>query len=302
MGAGIGAGDEVILPANTFFATAEAVVAAGARPVLADVDPATASIDPSSVTGLVGPRTAAVVAVHLYGHPADVASLGAVAADRGLLLLEDAAQAMGATFGGRQVGSLGDAAAFSFFPTKLLGGLGEGGAVTTDDPALAARVRLLRSHGERVKNVHEVMGFNERLDELHAALLMVKLSRLAGDLHRREAVVNRYLRLLATVDHVGVPGPPPGGASVHHLMVVTVPERDRVLADLHARGVGAGVHYPTPIHLQPAWQPFGPSPGPGDLPHAEALARSVLSLPLYPEMTFEQVDRCVDALAEAVGA
>lgn len=300
--AGIGAGDEVILPANTFFATAEAVVAAGAQPVLADVDPATASLDPASVAARVGPRTAGVIAVHLYGHPADVEGLHAVASERGLFLLEDAAQALGATRHGRRVGSLAGAAAFSFFPTKLLGALGEGGAVATDDAQVAAQVRLLRSHGESVKNVHQVMGFNERLDEVQAALLRVKLARLDADLERRQTVVDRYLALLGEVDFIGVPTAPAGGRSVHHLMVVTVPERDRVLADLHADGVGAGVHYPTPIHLQPAWQPFGPQPAPGDLPHAEALAASVLSLPLYPEMTAQQVERCVEALAKAVAA
>jgi len=300
--AGIGAGDEVILPANTFFATAEAVVAAGARPVLADVDPATASLDPASVAACVGPRTAGVVAVHLYGHPADMEGLQAVASERALFVLEDAAQATGASRHGRRVGSLAGAAAFSFFPTKLLGALGEGGAVTTDDSQLATRVRLLRSHGEPVKNVHEVMGFNERLDEVQAALLRVKLARLEADLQRRQGVVDQYHALLRGVADVGVPAAPAGGRSVHHLMVVTVPDRDRVLADLHANGIGAGVHYPTPIHLQPAWRAFGPAPAPGDLPNAEALAASVLSLPLYPEMTPDQVERCVEALAKAVAA
>ena len=299
MGAGIGAGDEVILPANTFFATAEAVVAAGARPILADVDPGSASIDPASVASLVGPRTAGVVAVHLYGHPADVDALQAVADGHSLFLLEDAAQAMGGTWHDRRVGSLGGAAAFSFFPTKLLGALGEGGAVTTDDAQLAARIRLLRSHGEPLKNVHELMAFNERLDELQAAMLMIKLARLEQDLERRRTVVDHYHALLGTVDGIGMLTPPVGGESVHHLMVVTVPDRDRVLADLHAMGIGAGVHYPTPIHLQPAWRPFGLGPGRGELPHAETLAASVLSLPLYPEMTPDQVERCVTALAKA---
>ena len=174
--------------------------------------------------------------------------------------------------------------------------------MTTDDSQIAARVRLLRSHGEAVKNIHELMGFNERLDELQAALLMVKLSRLREDLDRRAGVVDLYHSLLATVDGVRVVNPRPGSRSVHHLMVVTVPERDRVLADLHSAGVGAGVHYPTPVHLQPAWRPFGPGPGPGDLPAAEELAQSVLSLPLFPEMTPGDVERCVDALAEAVPA
>ena len=206
---------------------------------------------------------------------------------------------MGATWHGRTVGSLADAAAFSFFPTKLLGALGEGGAVTTNDAQLAARIRLLRSHGEPLKNVHEMMAFNERLDEVQAALLMIKLGRLEQDLERRQTLVDHYHALLGTVDEIGMLTPPVGGESVHHLMVVTVPDRDRVLTDLHAMGIGAGVHYPTPIHLQPAWQPYGPGPGRGELPHAETLAASVLSLPLYPEMTPDQVERCVNALAKA---
>lgn len=300
LGAGVTRGDEVILPANTFFATAEAVVAAGAVPVVADVDPASASIDPASAAAQVTARTAAIVAVHLYGHPADVDSLRAVATRNGLLLLEDAAQAMGASWDGRPVGSLGDAAAFSFFPTKILGGLGEGGAVTTDDSQLANRVRLLRSHGEAVKNVHEVMGFNERLDEVQAALLMVKLSHLAEEIDQRHEVVARYHDLVRGMEGVEMVTTAPLARSVHHLMVVKVPDRNRVLAELHAMGVQASVHYPRPIHLQPAWRRLGLDSG--EVPHAEALARSVLSLPLYSQMSPEQVDRCVDALTRAVAA
>ena len=296
--AGIGPGDEVILPANTFFATAEAVVAAGARPVVADVDPATASIDPRSVATVVTPRTAAIIAVHLYGHPADVDGLRTLARQRSVLLLEDAAQAMGAARAGRRVGALGDAAAFSFFPTKILAALGEGGAVTTNDPRLAARVRLLRSHGERVKNLHETMAFNERMDELQAAFLRVKLAVLDDDLDRRHEVVARYEALLADIPGVEIVAPPVGARSVHHLMVVKVPERDRVLKELHGAGIGAAVHYPTPVHLQPAWQALGT--GPGNAPNAEALAQSVLSLPLYSQMSESRVERCVVALAEAV--
>jgi dTDP-4-amino-4,6-dideoxygalactose transaminase len=298
LGAGIGPGDEVILPANTFFATAEAVVAAGAVPVLADVDPVTASIDPRSVATVVTERTAAIIAVHLYGHPADVESLRAVAAGKSLLLLEDAAQAMGASRHGRPVGSLGDAAAFSFFPTKVLGGLGEGGAVSTNDGRLAERVRLLRSHGEDVKNVHRFMAFNERLDELQAALLLVKLSHLRRNLDERDQVLGHYQQLLREVPEVEMVTTGEGTRSVHHLMVVKVPERDRVLAQLHGSGIGAAVHYPTPIHLQPAWEHLGM--GPCELPHAEYLARRVLSLPFYGQMSPEQVERCVTALAQAV--
>ena len=299
MGAGIGPGDEVIVPANTFFATAEAVVAVGAVPVLADVDTRSASIDPQSVASMVTDRTAAIVAVHLYGHPVDLDGLRKVAARKRLFLLEDAAQAMGASWQGRPVGSLGDAAAFSFFPTKNLGGLGEGGAVTTSDHQLAQRIRHLRSHGEAVKNVNQVMAFNERLDEIQAALLMVKLPHLAEELAERDSVVGLYEALLGEVPAVTMLATPALARSAHHLMVVKVPDRDRVLAELHAEGIGAGVHYPTPVHLQPAWQSSGMPPC--DLPHAEGLARSVLSLPLYGQMSSGQVEKCVDALAKAVG-
>ena len=299
MGAGIGPGDEVIIPANTFFATAEAVVAVGAVPVLADVDPRSASIDPQSVASMVTDRTAAIVAVHLYGHPVDVDGLRKVAARKRLFLLEDAAQAMGASWQGRPVGSLGDAAAFSFFPTKNLGGFGEGGAVTTSDHQLAGRIRLLRSHGEAVKNVHQVMAFNERLDEIQAALLMVKLPHLAQELAERDSVVGLYEELLGEVPGVTMLATLALARSAHHLMVVKVPDRDRVLAELHAEGIGAGVHYPTPVHHQPAWRALGLAPC--ELPHAEELARSVLSLPLYGQMSSEQVERCVDALTKAVG-
>ena len=300
MGAGVGPGDEVILPANTFFATAEAVVAAGARPVVADVDPASASIDPHSVASLLTSRTAAIIAVHLYGHPADVHALRVLADARSLLLLEDAAQAMGASLDGRRVGALGDAAAFSFFPTKILGALGEGGAVTTNDPQLADRVRLLRSHGEPVKNLHQMMGFNERMDEVQAALLMVKLAHLEEDLDQRAMIVSRYHELLREVPELDLFTTAPTARSVPHLMAVKVPDRNRVLGELQAKGVGAGVHYPTPIHLQPAWRQLGTAAG--KLPHAEALAQSVLSLPLYSQMSFAQVERCIGALAEAMGS
>lgn len=299
MAAGIGPGDEVILPANTFFATAEAVVAAGAVPVVADVDPASAAIDPRSVASLVTPRTAAIIAVHLYGHPADVDALRAVASGRSLLFLEDAAQALGASRYGRPVGALGDAAAFSFFPTKILGALGEGGAVTTDDAHVARRIQLLRSHGEPVKNRHDTMGFNERMDELQAAFLRVKLAHLEADLDQRAKVVSVYHDLLVNVPGVETFMVPSSARSVHHLMVVKVPDRDRVLKELHAAGIGAAVHYPTPVHLQPAWPRS--QAGTRELPHAEALAQSVLSLPLYSQMTPNQVERCVAALAEAVG-
>ncbi len=298
LASGIGPGDEVVLPANTFFATAEAILATGATPVPADVDPSTGSIDPRSVDALVSERTAAVVAVHLYGLPVDVDALRHITARRQLLLIEDAAQAFGATWDGRPVGSLGDAAGFSFFPTKVLGALGEAGAVTTDDPALARQVRLLRSHGEAAKNVHTAIGFNERLDELQAAFLSVKLTYVDDEIEQQRRLARRYCELLAPVRGVGLLTVAAPACPVHHLFVVRVADRDHVASELHAAGVGTGVHYPTPIHLQPACRGLGVPEG--ALPNAEALARTVLSLPLYPGMTVEQVERCSATLAEVV--
>ncbi len=300
LAAGIGPGDEVVLPANTFFATAEAILATGATPVPADVDPSTGSIDPSSVDALVSERTAAVVAVHLYGLPADVDALRRLTSRRQLLLVEDAAQAFGAAWDGRPVGSLGDAAAFSFFPTKILGALGEAGAVTTDDAALARQVRLLRSHGESAKNVHTAVGFNERMDELQAAFLSVKLAYVDGEIEQRRHLAGRYCELLAGSEGVELLTVPANASPVHHLFVACSPRRDEVVADLHAAGIGAGVHYPTPIHLQPACRGLGVREG--SLPNAEALGRSVLSLPLYPGMTLEQVERCATTLTELVAS
>ncbi len=295
--AGVGPGDEVVLPPNTFFATVEAILAAGATPVLADVDPNTALLDPDAVEAAVTTRTAAVAAVHLYGQPVDADRFEALAARHDLFLLEDAAQALGGAWDGRPVGSLGGAAGFSFYPGKNLGALGDGGAVTTGDAALARTVRLLRSHGESEKHVHELVGFCERLDGLQAAFLSAKLAHFDEAQSRREAAVERYGRLLATVPGVSLLATDGRAGHTHHLLVVRVAERDRVLRHLLDAGVHAAVHYPTPIHLQPATRHLGKQ---GEFPHAEALAASVLSLPLYPDITDAQIDRVVGVLAAAV--
>lgn len=297
--AGIGPGDEVVLPPNTFFATAEAVVATGATPVLADVDIATALLDPDAVEAAITRRTAAIAAVHLYGQPVDADRFGAIAARHGLFLLEDAAQAFTGSWRGRPVGSLGHAGAFSFYPAKNLGALGDGGAVTTADAGLAARVRLLRSHGEQPRSVHVLPGFCERLDELQAAFLSAKLPYLPAAQRGRGQAVARYQERFAELDDVRSLRLATPARHAHHLVVVRVPRRDAVLDALHTAGVGASVHYPIPIHLQPAWSSMG---RPGQFPEAEALARSVLSLPLYPGMGDDVVDRCVDTLGWALEA
>lgn len=297
LAAGIGPGHEVVVPANTFFATAEAIMATGAAPVLADVDVATGLLDPEAVEAVLTPRTAAVAAVHLYGQPVDADRFGTLARRNGLFLLEDAAQAIGAAWRSRPVGSLGDAAGFSFYPGKNLGALGDAGAVTTADAELARRVRLLRSHGEERKGVHVVAGFCERLDELQAAFLVAKLAHLPSAQAARERAVEHYRRRLAELHPVQVMETAVGALHAHHLLVVRVPQRDAVLASLHAAGVGASVHYRTPIHLQPGGRHLGDQ---GQFPVAEALAGSILSLPLYPGMSEALVDRCVEALASAL--
>jgi dTDP-4-amino-4,6-dideoxygalactose transaminase len=298
MAAGIGRGDEVILPPNTFVATAEAVIHAGAVPVFVDVDLGTALVDAEAVAAEITPRTAAIIGVHLYGQPVPADALRALARRHGLLFFEDAAQAIGAAWHGDPVGGLGAGAAFSFYPGKNIGALGEGGAVTTDDGEIARQVRMLRSHGESAKHVHDAVGFNERMDELQAALLSVKLSRNAETQQARDEAVGWYAAGLSEVPGIRQFSCPSGARHVHHLMVVEILEadRDRVLDGLHTRGIGAAVHYPVPIHRQPAYRQFNAS-----CPNAERLAGSIVSLPLYPGMTRTQVDRCLESLDEVLG-
>jgi dTDP-4-amino-4,6-dideoxygalactose transaminase len=297
--AGVEPGDEVVLPPNSFVATAEAVVAVGAVPVFADVDSATGQLDPDAVCAAISSRTTAVIAVHLYGHPAPMDELRSITDAAGLLLLEDSAQAFGALYEGRPAGSLGDGAAFSFYPGKNLGALGEAGAVTTEHVDIADRITVLRAHGEREKHVHEVVGRNERLDELQAAFLRAKLKYFeAGQSHRARAV-ERYQRGLRALSQVEVLATAPNVVHANHLFPVRVIGRDRVLDGLRARGVAAAVHYPTPIHLQAAFLRY--AEGAGSFPVTEELAASTLSLPLFAGITDAQVDRCIDTFHEAVG-
>ena len=294
--AGIGPGDEVILPPNTFFATAEAVLAAGATPVFADVDADTALIDPSAVLAAISSRTAAIIAVHLYGQPADMEALGSLAARKGLFLLEDAAQAVGAEWQGRPAGSLASAAAFSFYPSKNLGALGDSGAVTTSDSELARKVSLLRNHGQETKYVHVRAGHNHRMDELQAAFLLAKLPSLGVAQALRDEAAARYRGQLSNVENAKLLSISPKARHVHHLLVIRVAARNEVLAALGASGVEASVHYPCPIHLEPGWPGWRRS---GQYPRAEALADTVLSLPLFPGIANEQIDYSVEMLATA---
>ena len=297
--AGVGPGDEVVLPANSFIATALAVARAGATPVLVDCDPVFHLIAVEEVARKLTPRTKAILAVHLYGQVAPMEELATLAGPAGILLLEDAAQAHGATRHGRAAGGLGLAAGTSFYPAKNLGAYGDGGAVLTDSDAVARKVRALRNYGSEAKYHHPELGFNSRLDTLQAVVLSVKLPRLPAWNEARRQAARRYDRLLAGIPGVHLPATLPGNEHVWHLYVVRVPRRDAVLGALNAADVGAAVHYPVPIHLQGAFHHLGHRRG--DFRAAEAAADEVLSLPLFPEITPEQQERVAAALRRALG-
>jgi dTDP-4-amino-4,6-dideoxygalactose transaminase len=298
--AGIGSGDEVILPANTFIATAEAVVRAGARPVLVDSDPEFYLIDVAAASAAIGTRTAALMPVHLYGQLAPMEALCDLAATAGLALIEDAAQAQGATRGSRHPGSFGLSAGTSFYPGKNLGAYGDAGAVLTNDASTARRVRLLANHGSEVKYEHPELGFNSRLDTLQAVVLRAKLARLATWNALRREAAHRYHELLADVDGVGRPSVLAGNEHVWHLYVVRVSagKRDPLVRALNAQGIGAGIHYPLPVHLQGAFSGLGYRRG--DFPVAEAASAEILSLPLYPRIAPGQQEHVVDSLVRAL--
>jgi dTDP-4-amino-4,6-dideoxygalactose transaminase len=294
----IGPGDEVILPANTFIATALAVIRAGAKPVLVDSDPVFHLIDVEQTRAAVGPRTRALMPVDLYGQVAPMEALDAIASDAGLAIVEDAAQAHGARRGGRAAGGFGRAAGFSFYPGKNLGAYGDAGAITTTSDAMADRVRRLRNWGSDRKYHHPQEGFNSRLDTLQAVVLRAKLARLEDWNESRRRAVARYHELLAGLDAVVRPEAAPGNEHVWHLYVVRVPERDRVLEQLQGAGIGAGIHYPIPVHLQGATAGLGYRRG--DFPVAERAAEEILSLPLFPGISEGQQVRVAEALAKAL--
>ena len=293
---GVGPGDEIIVPSHTFIATWLAVSAVGGKPVPAEPTVDTMLIDPKAVERAITPRTRGIIPVHLYGQPVDMESVGRIARSHGLFVLEDAAQAHGARFDGRRVGgSSSAAAAFSFYPTKNLGALGDGGAVVTNDPALAERVRLLRNYGSQHKYEHQVLGVNSRLDELQAAFLRVGLSRLDILNERRRRLASKYNEQLAAIEGIAIPVIADRGEPVWHLYVIRIAKgRDALIDYLKERGIQTQVHYPSPCHLQKAYAFLGFSPG--SLPIAEGLAESVLSLPLWPQMADENVEIVADAI------
>ncbi len=298
MALGIGDGDEVITPTFSFFATAGSVARVGATPVFVDIDPETLMLDIDRVRAAITPRTRAIVPVHLYGLCADIDALTA-AAGPGIHIIEDAAQAIGAAYHGRPAGTLGTIGCFSFFPTKNLGGFGDGGLVTTRDAALAAHVRLLRNHGAHPKYVHREIGGNFRLDALQAAVLRVKLPHLADWNSKRRANAARYRELFANAGldgRVRLPVEPAGRTHVYHQFVIRVAERDAMRAHLTTRGVGTEVYYPVPFHRQ---QCFADLIHAADaFPNADAAASDVLALPIYPELTREQQQHVVASIAE----
>jgi dTDP-4-amino-4,6-dideoxygalactose transaminase len=290
---GVGSGDEVVCPAFTFYATAEAISRVGATPVFCDIDPVTLNADPADVAERVTPRTRAVVAVHLFGRPAPLE------APAGLPVVEDAAQAFGARIGERRAGTLGAAGTFSFFPTKNLFGLGDGGLVVTGDDRLAERVRVLRFHGSRDKESFEAVGYNSRLDELQAAALRLFLGHVDEWNRGRRHAAQRYADL-GLGELVELPEDDPG--HVYHMYVVRSPERDRIAEELRGRGIGCATYYTTPLHLQPVYAALGYEAG--SLPETERAARETIALPLWPSIEVEQQEQVVAAVraALAVGA
>lgn len=291
--AGVVPGDEVITVAHTAVATVVAIERAGATPVLVDIDPTTYTMCADAAAAAIGPRTRAIVPVHLYGHPADMSALVALARRHGLLLIEDCAQAIGASDGGRTVGTFGDAAAFSFYPTKNLGACGDAGAVVTNDAALAERVRSLRTYGQSRRDLFAVSGINSRLDEIQAALLRVKLAYLETMNRRRRELAAQYNASLAGLV---TPHERAGARHVYHLYVVRHEARDELAERLRSRGIETLVHYPTPVHRQAAFAHLGYTAG--SLPETELAAAEVLSLPLYWGLSDEDVDLVTDAVRE----
>ncbi len=296
MAAGLDAGDEVIVPANSFFATAEAVSTAGANPVFVDADPLSYTIDVAAIEAAITPRTRAIIPVHLYGQAADLDAILDIAERHNLVVIEDAAQAHGAEYKGRRVGALGLAGCFSFYPGKNLGAYGEGGAVVTNDATLARRVRLLRDHGSERKYVHEIIGYNFRLEGIQGAVLNVKLRHLDHWNALRREHAGRYTELLQGSNLI-LPRESMDTRHVYHLYVVQSKAREQLQKSLSDAGVQTGIHYPVPIHLQPAYSSLHHKTG--DFPQAEEQAQRVISLPMFPELTNEQIEMVVQACRQS---
>ncbi len=297
---GVGPGDEVITVPATFMATAEAISFCGAKPVFVDIDETTYTMDPAQIEQAITPRTKAIVPVHLYGQMADMDPIMEVAHRRKLAVVEDACQAHGAEYKGRRAGTIGHAGCFSFYPGKNLGALGEAGGVVTNDRALAEKIKVLRDHGQETKYHHSVVGWNGRMDGIQAAALSIKLRRLEAGNAARRAHAKHYDQLLANLPGVSTPQVAPQNVPVYHIYPVRVQARDQVLGLLNQRGIGCGIHYPKPVHLQKAYAHLGY--GPGSFPVSERCANEVLSLPMFPELTPDQVELAASELKAILAA
>jgi dTDP-4-amino-4,6-dideoxygalactose transaminase len=289
---GIGRGDEVITVAHTAVATVSAIELAGAKTVFCDIDPETYTMDPAKLPALINSKTKAVIPVHIYGQAADLDPILKLAREKKLKVIEDCAQAHGATYKGKRVGSYGDLACFSFYPTKNLGAIGDGGMVITSDAKLAEKCRLLREYGWAERYISHIAGWNSRLDELQAAILRVKLKYLEEDNKKRNKIAEIYNSALAGTGLV-LPAVRQGNGHVYHLYVVRAKKRDELQKFLKAQDIGALIHYPVPVHLQPAYKEIA---GPGSLPVTEKAAREILSLPIYPELKQEEAEKVIAAL------
>ncbi len=293
LAAGVGRGDEVVTVSFTFVATVAAILYTGARPVLVDIDPVTFTMDPSRLEAAITPKTKAIVPVHLYGHPADMDPILDIARRHGVMVIEDAAQAHGAEYKGRRAGSMGEIGCFSFYPGKNLGAYGEGGAVTTSNPARDRQIRMLRDWGAEKKYQHDMVAYNYRMEGLQGAILAVKLAHLEAWTEARRAHAATYTSLLSGAD-VGLPAAAAHARHVYHVYAIRHPRRDDLMKRLQECGVSTGIHYPIPVHLQPG---YAPALGyrPGDFPHSEKAANEVISLPMFPELTTAQLQHVAEA-------
>lgn len=305
---GIGAEDEVITTPFTFFATAEVISAVGATPVFVDIDTQTFNLDISQVAAAITARTKAIIPVHLYGQPVDMTALMAIARSHKLLVIEDCAQSTGALWAGQQVGSIGHIGCFSFYPTKNLGACGDGGAVTTNDPAIAQKIRTLRVHGEKSRYLHTEIGINSRLDSIQAAILQVKLKYLNTWNEQRRAIASHYHQYLSSFPNIVTPQELPGGKGVWNQYTIRLQQgerrevrgewRDKVRQQLQQQGVGSMIYYPIPLHLQPVYKGLGYQHG--SFPVAEQASHEVLSLPIFPELTIEQQQQVIYSLKDCL--
>ncbi len=298
IGLGVGEGDEVITVPNTFIATAEAITFCGAKPVFVDIDESTYTMDPALIEDAITPRTRAIIPVHLYGHPADMDPIMEIARRHNLFVIEDACQAHGALYKGRQAGSIGDAGCFSFYPGKNLGAYGEAGAVITNNDDLARNIRMFRDHGQSRKYYHDIIGWNSRMDGVQGAVLTVKLRHLPAwnDARRRAAAL--YGDMLRNTEDIQLPVEKKYARHVYHIYAIRVPERDDFISELAEQGVHCGIHYPVPIHLQKAYRSLGYREG--SFPRAERAASEQVSLPIFPEITDEQIEHAATQTQNAL--